>query len=345
MSSRSSNAVVLLTLAAASAPAFAVVSRGTGTTTVIALANGYAISAPMPASDVAPAPYARDARHFFALPVRLAGRAIASMPGEFGAFDPPITAPLAIWSWGGSSVACTASRTSYAGAIVVIDRGSCSFSTKMRNAQAAGAAGVVIVDNQPGDPGVMGQDGTANQPTLPAVMVARSEGAAIKASQGLSVTVDGSSPAPFPIASGADVDGDPGNPMNIGGGVLNLAAAASPSATLDPALVSFPKGDAAAGRWNAIPVMVTNPTSATHTYAASIVLSAFAKGAAAPAVSISPSSLTLAPGESATLAVTVDSADPVPHWGRLVVTPDAGAALAARFWFAVRTYTDAGPLQ
>lgn len=346
MYSRSWNASLLCALATAPWPSFAGVSRGVGAPTVVAMANDYAISSVIRASEGAAAPPAR--QRFFALPVRVGNQTFPSIPGEFGVYDPPIRARLAPWSPGGSSVACIASTLSHAGAIVVIERGSCSFSTKIRNAQAAGAAGVVIIDNQPDGPAVMAKDGTVNQPTLPAVMVSQEDGAALKSCAGLAVSIDGSAPAAFPARAAAASGSDLYNPMNVGGGVLALAAATSPSATVDPAMFTFPKKPVL-GAGRTISVTVTNPTGATRTYAASIAFTAVAKEeVGAASVSVTPSSLTLPPGESAELSVTVNAGQAAPagpYWGKLTVSPDTGGALAAPFWFAVRTYTDAGPLQ
>jgi predicted deacylase len=66
-----------------------------------------------------------------------------------------------------------------AGAIALVDRGSCSFVQKATNAQAAGASAVVVVNNVAGDPGTM--TGTAPAITIPVVQVSRDDGAAIKA--------------------------------------------------------------------------------------------------------------------------------------------------------------------
>lgn len=64
------------------------------------------------------------------------------------------------------------------GRIAVLDRGSCLFTAKVRNAQDAGALGVVVVNNIPGPPVPMGGDDAAI--TIPAIMVSQSDGAAIK---------------------------------------------------------------------------------------------------------------------------------------------------------------------
>lgn len=66
-----------------------------------------------------------------------------------------------------------------AGAIALIDRGSCSFVVKVSNAQAAGAAAVIVVNNTTGSPIVMG--GSDPTITIPSVMVSQADGNTIKA--------------------------------------------------------------------------------------------------------------------------------------------------------------------
>jgi len=66
-----------------------------------------------------------------------------------------------------------------AGAIALVDRGTCPFVLKAANAQAAGAVAVIVANNAPGTPGTMG--GTDATITIPSVMVSQSDGATIKA--------------------------------------------------------------------------------------------------------------------------------------------------------------------
>jgi hypothetical protein len=66
-----------------------------------------------------------------------------------------------------------------AGAIALVDRGTCTFVQKVGNAQAAGAAAVIVVNNAPGDPITMG--GVDPSITIPAVMVSLANGTTIKA--------------------------------------------------------------------------------------------------------------------------------------------------------------------
>jgi hypothetical protein len=68
-----------------------------------------------------------------------------------------------------------------AGAIALIDRGTCEFGFKALTAQQAGATAVIIANNAPGTPGTMGAGAVGNQVTIPAVQVSQSDGAIIKA--------------------------------------------------------------------------------------------------------------------------------------------------------------------
>lgn len=91
---------------------------------------------------------------------------------------------------------CAALTGFTAGNVALIDRGTCAFSEKVENAQAAGAAGVVIADNGPGCHFLL--SGTAPTVTIPAVQVTETDGATLKANlPGLEVTlmVDGGRPA------------------------------------------------------------------------------------------------------------------------------------------------------
>jgi hypothetical protein len=66
------------------------------------------------------------------------------------------------------------------GKIVMLDRGTCGFVVKVKNAQDAGAIAVVIADNQPGDPpqGLGGADPTI---IIPSARISLGAGNAIKA--------------------------------------------------------------------------------------------------------------------------------------------------------------------
>jgi subtilisin family serine protease len=75
---------------------------------------------------------------------------------------------------------CTSVDAGASGKLAIIDRGACTFSTKVRNAIAAGAVGVVVINNVAGDPTAMAKDGLGGD-DLPAVMIGKNEGAALRA--------------------------------------------------------------------------------------------------------------------------------------------------------------------
>jgi len=134
--------------------------------------------------------------HFVGIPAsgtKTAGGAftIGAALGDFNNFDPPITAAYTVTT---PANGCTAISTALTGKIAVIDRGVCTFSTKVRNAQAAGAVGVLIVNNVAGDPVGMAHDGLAF-PTIPAAQLGKAEGNSIKPTG--NVTVDGTNPQEF----------------------------------------------------------------------------------------------------------------------------------------------------
>jgi hypothetical protein len=66
-----------------------------------------------------------------------------------------------------------------AGAIALLDRGTCNFTVKVANAQAGGASAVIVADNAPGTPTTMG--GADPTITIPAVRVSLADGTTIKA--------------------------------------------------------------------------------------------------------------------------------------------------------------------
>lgn len=84
----------------------------------------------------------------------------------------------------GSGLACTplnvVNATAVRNNIALVDRGTCDFVTKARNVQAAGAIGMIVADNVPGDViGLSGEDPTI---TIPAVRITLADANAIKVS-------------------------------------------------------------------------------------------------------------------------------------------------------------------
>ena len=119
--------------------------------------------------------------HFVGSPVVVGGKTYGGATGDFATVTTDFTAPLAVVPGGtnGLDTACAALTADLTGKIALISRGVCSFSTKIRNAENAGAAAVLVSNNVAGDPTAMASDGTADQPTVPAYMVALSTGKAL----------------------------------------------------------------------------------------------------------------------------------------------------------------------
>jgi subtilisin family serine protease len=131
--------------------------------------------------------------HFVGAPVTVGGNTYGAAAGDFATVSADLTAPLGVVTGGGVnglSTACSAlPANSLTGMIALIARGTCTFSTKIRNAQAAGALAALVSNNVLGPPVAMGQDGTPDQPTIPAYMVTRSNGAVLATLNGASTTI------------------------------------------------------------------------------------------------------------------------------------------------------------
>src|SRR4029434_4326097 len=76
---------------------------------------------------------------------------------------------------------CTSVDPAASGKLAIIDRGTCTFSQKVANANAAGAVAVVIINNVAGDPIPMAKTAGFDD-DLPAVMIGKNERAALRAS-------------------------------------------------------------------------------------------------------------------------------------------------------------------
>lgn len=121
--------------------------------------------------------------HFVGAPVTVGATTVTAASGDFAVVAADLTAPLKVVTGAvnGLSDACAALPAgSLAGGIALVSRGTCAFSVKIRNAQTAGAAAVLVANNVAGDPTAMGTDGTPNQPTIPAYMVSKADGQTLK---------------------------------------------------------------------------------------------------------------------------------------------------------------------
>ena len=116
------------------------------------------------------------------------------VPGASGSYDyagaafgPALVNPGALGKLAKPSVANTqgcvafsaADATLLAGKVAIIDRGTCTFVVKVKNAQIAGATAVLIADNAPGAPATLG----GSDPTIviPAARITQAAGVTLKA--------------------------------------------------------------------------------------------------------------------------------------------------------------------
>ncbi len=73
-------------------------------------------------------------------------------------------------------------QDAFATKIVLLDRGNCSFVTKVRNAERAGASLVVVIDDRSEDIKnvIMGDDGTGTGIRIPAMLIGKESGKILK---------------------------------------------------------------------------------------------------------------------------------------------------------------------
>ncbi len=139
--------------------------------------------------------------HFLGIPVTVPSLgSFGAALGEFNNFG-MVTATYTTTS---PANGCSAITTPLATKIALIVRGVCTFTTKIRNAQNAGAIGVIIRNNVAGDPTAMGHDDTSPFPTIPAVMVSLTNGVAMAGISPNTVTLNGAVISEF-VTPNADI--------------------------------------------------------------------------------------------------------------------------------------------
>jgi len=116
--------------------------------------------------------------HFVGQPFTYPAGGGTTIGAAVGDFPPLPTGSFDLW-FNTELTACTNVDSDAADKLVVVNRGGCTFSTKVRNAIAAGAVGVVVINNVAGDPVAMAKDGGGGD-DLPAVMIGKNEGAALR---------------------------------------------------------------------------------------------------------------------------------------------------------------------
>jgi len=140
-----------------------------------------------------------------------------------------------------------ATRAAVTGKVAIIDRGVCGFAVKAKNAQNAGAIGVIIANNVAGAaPALGGTDATI---TIPTVSISQADGVTLKASVAASVPYGSRSKPGVATASltrdpsrrgGADSAGRPllytPNPLASGSSVSHWDVSAVPNLLMEPSI-------------------------------------------------------------------------------------------------------------
>lgn len=128
-------------------------------------------------------------QHFVGQPVAFSGpRGSGTARAAVGDFDPLPGGTFGIVDTAGNGCLAASIPATVAGKIALIDRGVCTFSTKVVNAKAKGAIGVIIINNVAGDPTAIGRTEGLDD-DIPAVMISKNDGAALRASGATTVTV------------------------------------------------------------------------------------------------------------------------------------------------------------
>lgn len=116
-------------------------------------------------------------QHFVGQPITYPDCTDCPIGAAVGDFDPLPAGSFNLFDT--HSNGCSSVDPGASGNVAIIDRGSCTFSQKVANAKAAGAIGVLIINNVAGDPIAMAR--TAGfLDDLPAVMIGKNEGAALR---------------------------------------------------------------------------------------------------------------------------------------------------------------------
>jgi hypothetical protein len=135
---------------------------------------------------------------------------------------------------------CSAINVNLTGKIALLDRGTCGFVVKVKNAQDAGAIAVLVADNAAGSPpaGMSGVDATI---TIPSVRISLTNGNALKSALGsgtVNVTL-GVNPS---VRAGADPAGrallNAPNPVVLGSSISHWDPIAFPNLLMEPAINS-----------------------------------------------------------------------------------------------------------
>ena len=169
---------------------------------------------------------------------------------------------------------CSAITSPVAGKIALIDRGICGFTTKVQNAQNAGAIGVLVVNSIAGPaPALGGSSGTI---TIPTLSLSQADGALIRAQLGAGVNVTMN--RPLQLQRDGTIDGHivahewghyiSNRLIGNAGGLSNLQGVGMGEGWGDftALLTTVREGDAVAGVYNIGPYALSGNLIANNSY-------------------------------------------------------------------------------
>ena len=150
--------------------------------------------------------------------------------------NPGVTGQIVAATSGSATDGCSAITSSVSGKIALMDRGTCAFTIKAKNAQNAGALGAVIADNT--DEGLFGMSGVDATITIPSVLVTMSDGATLRANLPASANLG----IDATLLAGADPAGRmllyAPNPRESGSSVSHFDTSAFPNLLMEPNISS-----------------------------------------------------------------------------------------------------------
>jgi len=182
-----------------------------------------------------------------------AGSAAGSYNIGTASFGPPLSSPgltgtlMPVVDTGTSTgLACNplsaANALAVNGRIALVDRGTCTFATKAKNAQNAGAIGVIVANNAPGSaPALGGADPTV---VIPTISVSQADGVALKAALSKRTRTSSGVTATLGIDASQYAGADPAgrarmfapNPFQSGSSVSHFDTIAFPNLIMEPAI-------------------------------------------------------------------------------------------------------------
>jgi len=173
---------------------------------------------------------------------------LGTFDAQAASFGPPLSSPgvtagvvLADDGVGVGSDACEPLVNDLSGAIALIDRGACTFTSKVINAQLAGAVAAIVANNAPGGPAPMG--GSDPNVAIPSVGITLAAGNAIKAALPGVVATVGLDPV---LLAGADDNGlarlYAPSVVALGSSISHWDTSATPNLLMEPFITTTLQG-------------------------------------------------------------------------------------------------------